>query len=150
MDTRGGPRTRLAGMPHLPLPAELDELVARANPAVVATARPDGAPHTAATWYDWENGRVLLNMDETRARLRHMRENPRVSVTIFDGDDWGRHVTLLGRVISIDSDGDLADIDRLAVRYTGKPFGTRDRKRVSAWMQPDFWSSWPLPGSLQL
>jgi hypothetical protein len=85
-----------------------------------------------------------------RARLRHMRENPRVSVTIFDGDDWGRHVTLLGRVISIDSDGDLADIDRLAVRYTGKPFGTRDRKRVSAWMQPDFWSSWPLPGSLQL
>jgi PPOX class probable F420-dependent enzyme len=132
-------------MPQPPLPAELDELVARANPAVVATVRPDGAPHTAATWYDWANGRVLLNMDETRARLRHMRENPRISVTIFDGDDWGRHVTLLGPVISIDADGDLADIDRLAVRYTGKPFGTRDRKRVTAWMEPDFWSSWPLP-----
>jgi PPOX class probable F420-dependent enzyme len=137
-------------MPQLPLPAELDELVARANPAVVATTRPDGAPHTAATWYDWENGRVLLNMDETRARLQHMRENPRLSVTIFDGDDWERHVTLLGRVVSIDSDDDLADIDRLAVRYTGKPFGTRDRKRVTAWLHPDFWSSWPLPGSLHL
>src|SRR6266567_4327414 len=83
-------------MPRPPLPAELDELVGRANPAVVATVRPDGAPHTAATWYDWESGRVLLNMDESRARLGHMRENPQISVTIFDGDDWERHVTLLG------------------------------------------------------
>ena len=132
-------------MPRLPLPAELDELVGRANPAVVATVRPDGAPHTAATWYDWENGRLLLNMDESRARLRHMHENPRVSLTVFDGDDWGTHVTLLGRVVSIEPDADLSDIDRLAVRYTGKPFGTRDRHRVTAWVEPDFWSSWPLP-----
>ena len=132
-------------MPALPLPPELDELVGRANPAVVATVRADGSPHTAATWYDWESGRVLLNMDETRARLGHMRENPRVSLTVFDGDDWGRHVTLIGRVVSIEPDADLADIDRLALRYTGDPFGTRDRLRVSAWVQPDFWSSWPLP-----
>jgi hypothetical protein len=86
-------------------------------------------------------------MDETRARLRHMRENPLVSLTVFDGDDWERHVTLLGRVISIEPDDDLTDIDRLAIRYTGKPFGTRDRGRVTAWMQPERWSSWPLPGS---
>jgi PPOX class probable F420-dependent enzyme len=132
-------------MPRLPLPPALDELVARANPAVVATVRPDGAPHTAATWYDWETGRVLLNMDETRARLRHMRENPLVSLTVFDGDDWEQHVTLLGRVVSIEPDDDLTDIDRLAVRYTGQPFGTRDRRRVTAWMQPERWSSWPLP-----
>ena len=132
-------------MPPPPLPAELDALVGRANPAVVATVRPDGAPHTAATRYDWENGRVLLNMDESRARLRHMHENPRVSVTIFDGDDWGCHVTLLGTVISIEPDTDLSDIDRLARRYTGEPFGTRDLHRITAWMQPDLWSSWPLP-----
>src|SRR2546423_8135592 len=91
----------LAAMPRLPLPPELDELVGRPNPAVVATVRPDGGPHTAATWYDWEGGRVLLNMDETRARLGHMRENPRVSLTVFDGDNWESHVTLFGRVISI-------------------------------------------------
>lgn len=88
---------------------------------------------------------MLLNMDETRARLRHMRENPLVSLTVFDGDNWEEHVTLLGRVVSIEPDNDLADIDRLAVRYTGKPFGTRERRRVTAWMQPERWSSWPLP-----
>jgi PPOX class probable F420-dependent enzyme len=136
-------------MPRLPLPPELDELVGRANPAVVATVRPDGGPHTAATWYDWEDGRVLLNMDESRARLRHMQANPRVSLTVFDGDNWERHVTLLGRVTSIEPDDDLTDIDRLALRYTSKPFGTRGRGRVTAWMKPDLWSSWPLPESLR-
>jgi PPOX class probable F420-dependent enzyme len=135
-------------MPRLPLPSELEELVGRANPAVVATVRPDGGPHTAATWYDWESGRVLLNMDESRARLRHMHEDPRVSLTVFDGDNWEQHVTLFGRVISIEIDEDLADIDRLAMRYTGKPFGTRERRRVTAWMEPGLWSSWPLPESL--
>jgi PPOX class probable F420-dependent enzyme len=136
-------------MPQLPLPPELEELVGRANPAVVATVRPDGGPHTAATWYDWESGRVLLNMDESRARLGHMRENPRVSLTVFEGDNWERHVTLLGRVTSIEPDDDLVDIDRLALRYTGKPFGTRGQRRVTAWMKPELWSSWPLPESLR-
>jgi hypothetical protein len=84
-------------------------------------------------------------MDESRARLQHMHENPRVSLTVFDGDDWGTHVTLLGSVVSIEPDDTLSDIDRLAVRYTGKRFGTRDRRRVTAWVEPDFWSSWPLP-----
>jgi PPOX class probable F420-dependent enzyme len=132
-------------MPKLPLPPELDQLVSRPNPAVVATVRADGTPHTAATWYDWEDGRLLLNMDESRARLRHLREHPHISLTIFDGDDWGRHVTLLGRVVSIEPDPDLRDIDRLAMRYDGERFGNRDGRRVSAWVVPEQWSSWPLP-----
>ena len=132
-------------MPRPPLPPELDELVARPNPAVVATVRRDGSPHTAATWYDWEDGRVLLNMDESRARLGHMRDNPNVSLTVFDGADWYGHVTLLGPIVSLEDDPDLRDIDRLAVRYTGQPFRGRDARRVSAWMAPDRWSAWPLP-----
>ena len=63
-------------MPRVPVPPEVDAFLARPNPAVVATVSPSGAPHTAATWYDWEDGRVLLNMDETRLRLRYLRRNP--------------------------------------------------------------------------
>ena len=132
-------------MPLMPLPLELAQLVARANPAVIGTVRSDASPHTAATWYDWEEGRILLNMDESRARLRHMRENPRVSITILVDGDAADQVTLFGQVESIEPDDDLRDIDRLALRYTGKPFRTRDRRRVSAWLRPERWSSWPLP-----
>ena len=121
-------------MPRVPVPPEVDDFLRRPNPAVVATLRPDGSPHSVPTWYDWEDGRALLNMDDTRLRLGYMRRDPRVALTVLADDGWYRHVSLLGQAVSIEDDEDLADIDRLAVRYTGQPFRTRDRKRVSAWM----------------
>jgi PPOX class probable F420-dependent enzyme len=132
-------------MPRLPVPPEVDAFLSQANPAVVGTVRPDGSPHTAATWYDWEDGRVLLNMEDTRVRLRYMRADPRVSLTVLAENDWYHHVSLMGRIVSIEEDVDLRDIDRLALRYTGKPYRKRDRKRFSAWMEPERWHVWPPP-----
>jgi PPOX class probable F420-dependent enzyme len=131
-------------MPRPPVPSELDAFLAGANPAVVATLRPDGSPHTAATWYDWEGGRVLLNMDESRLRLRFLRRDPRVSLTILDEDNWYKQVTLMGRAVSIEDDPDLADIDRLSLRYRNRPYPVRDRKRVSAWVEVERWYGWGI------
>jgi PPOX class probable F420-dependent enzyme len=132
-------------MPPVPVPPEVDEFLAKANPAVVASLRPDGSPHTAATWYDWEDGRVLLNMEDSRVRLRYMRADPRVSLTVLAENDWYHHVSLMGRIVSIEEDVDLRDIDRLALRYTGKPYRKRDRKRFTAWFEPESWHQWPPP-----
>jgi PPOX class probable F420-dependent enzyme len=129
-------------MPRVPVPPEVDEFLSRPNPAVVATLRPDGSPHTAATWYDWEDGRVLLNMAETRLRLGFLREDPRAALTVLGEGSWYRHVSLLGRVVSIEEDADLADIDRLARRYTGRDYRNREQKRFSAWLEPDRWHGW--------
>src|SRR5438552_16629326 len=112
-------------MPAVPVPPEVDAFLAQPNPAVVGTTRPDGSPHTVATWYDWEDGRVLLNSDESRLRLRFMRRGRRVAPTVLDEEGWHRHVSLLGRIVSLDEDLDLRDIDRLALRYTGERFRTR-------------------------
>src|ERR1700751_211116 len=132
-------------MPRVPVPPEGDAFLARPNPAVVATVSPSGEPHTAATRYDWEDGRVLLNMDESRLRLRYMRENPAVSLTVLGEDDWYAQVTLLGRVVSIEDDPELAGIDRLSLRSSGRPFRSRAARAVAAWMEPERWTSWPLP-----
>ena len=132
-------------MPRVPVPPEVDAFLAGPNPAVVATVSPQSTPHSAATWYDWEDGRVFLNMDEGRLRLGYMRQNPSVALTVLGADDWYGQVTLLGRVVSIEDDPDLAGIDRLSIRYTGRAFHNRDARRVSAWMEPERWSSWPLP-----
>jgi len=129
-------------MPTTPVPAELSDFLARPNAAVVASLRPDGSPHTAPTWYDWDDGHVLLNMDESRIRLGHLRRDPRAALTVFDAVDWYRHVSLIGRVVSIEDDVGLTDIDRLAVRYTGRPFRRRDSPRVSAWLEPERWHAW--------
>jgi len=130
-------------VPRVPVPPEVDAFLAQANPAVVGSIRPDGAPHTAATWYDWEDGRALLNMEDTRLRLGYLRADPRASLTVLAEGNWYHQVTLLGRVVSIEEDVDLRDIDRLALRYTGKRYGRRDRARFSAWLEPERWYSWP-------
>ena len=77
-----------------------------------------------ATWYDWVDGLVLVNMDEQRARLGHLRRDPRVSLTVLDKDNWYTHVSLVGTVERLADDPELVDIDRLALRYTGAPSGT--------------------------
>ncbi len=131
-------------MPRVPVPAEVDDFLRLPNPAVVATIRPDGSPHTVPTWYDWEDGRVLLNMEDTRLRLRYLRRDPRAALTVLGSgeDGWYTHVSLLGRVTSITDDQSLEDIDRLAQRYTGRPFRKRDMPRVSAWLEPERWHGW--------
>jgi len=134
-------------VPRLPVPPDVDAFLSRPNPAIVATLRPDGSPHTVPTWYDWEDGRVLLNMDESRLRLRFLRRDPRAALTVISGDDWYRHISLIGRVVSIEDDLDLADIDRLARRYTGNEFRRRGSKRVSAWLEPDRWHGWSGGGA---
>ncbi len=62
-------------MPPPPVPPEVDAFLAEPNPAVIATVRPDGSPHSVPTWYDWEHGRALVNMDESRLRLRFLRRD---------------------------------------------------------------------------
>jgi PPOX class probable F420-dependent enzyme len=131
-------------MPPPPLPPELDEFLRAPNPAVIATVRPDGSPHTTATWYDWEDGLALVNMEDSRLRLRFIRRDPRVALTVLGSESWYRHVSLIGRVIRLEDDPDLADIDRLALRYTGKPYRLRDRMRVSAWIEPERWHGWGI------
>ena len=129
-------------MPKPPLPPRLDAFLARPNAAVIATVHPDGSPVTVATWYDWEDGRVLVNMDEGRRRLAHLRADPRVSLTIMDIANWGTHVSLQGRVVELKDDSDLRDIDRLALRYMGDQYPMRDRRRVTAWIEIERWHAW--------
>jgi PPOX class probable F420-dependent enzyme len=130
-------------VPKPPLPAEIAEFLANPNPAVIATVAPDGSPHTAATWYLLEDGRVLVNMDRTRKRLEHMRGEPRVSLTIMGpGDDWYRQVTLRGRVATIEDDPEFEGADRLSRQFTGGPHARRDQNRVSAWIEIESWYGW--------
>jgi PPOX class probable F420-dependent enzyme len=125
-----------------PLPPEAVELLRRPNPAVMATLRSDGTPVSAPTWYVWADGRVLLSLDEGRVRLKHIRRDPRVTLTVLDGDDWYTHVTLIGRVVELYEDEGLADIDRLSTHYTGNPYPDRVRARVTAMIEIDRWHGW--------
>lgn len=125
-----------------PLPSEADDLLRRPNPCVMATLRSDGTPVSTPTWYVWEDGRALISLDEGRVRLKHLRRDPRVTLTVLDEENWYTHVTLIGRVVELKDDEGLADIDRLSRHYTGNPYPDRVRARVSAWIEVDRWHGW--------
>jgi PPOX class probable F420-dependent enzyme len=134
-------------MTAAPLPDYVRTLLAEPNPAVITSLRPDGQPVSVATWYLLEEDRsrgdrILVNMDEGRKRLEYLRRDPRVSLTALDEKSWYTHVSLQGRVVEWADDADLTDIDRLSRHYTGDPYPTRDRARVSAWIQVDSWHGW--------
>jgi nitroimidazol reductase NimA-like FMN-containing flavoprotein (pyridoxamine 5'-phosphate oxidase superfamily) len=133
------------------LPAAVVKFLERPNPAVIAFIRPDGFPMSVATWYDWEAGLILVNMHESRSRLRWLRANPKASLTALGAGasgNWYRHVSLYGSVVRFAEDATLADIDRLCLRYTGKPFSNRHAKRVSAWIEPHGWHGWDDEGEV--
>ena len=130
-------------MPLPPLPDDVAALLARPNPAVMATVAADGRPVTVATWYlVEEDGTVLLGLDATRARLKHLQADPRVSLTALAGEDWYTHVSVQGTVTSIAPDEGLRDIDRLSRHYTGNAYPNRTSPRVSVHVLIDRWHGW--------
>lgn len=127
--------------------ADVIAMLRRPNAAVIATLRSDGQPVTAATWYLWEDdGRILVNMAESRVRLGHMRRDPRVSLTVIDESNWYTHVTVIGRATQIGEDEGLSGIDRLSRQYQGQDYPDRDSKRYNAWIEVERWHLW---GSLK-
>jgi PPOX class probable F420-dependent enzyme len=104
---------------------------------------PDGQPVTVATWYLLEDdGTILLGLDSSRARLAHLRHEPRISLTILVEGNWYSHISVQGSIGPIVDDEGLAQIDRLSTHYLGSPYGNRTSPRVYTHVTPEHWHGW--------
>ncbi|MDQ2846735.1 MAG: PPOX class F420-dependent oxidoreductase [Actinomycetota bacterium] len=128
-------------MPSTPLPDDLRALLAKPNASVIATLRSDGQPVTVATWYLLDGDRILVNMDRTRVRVKHLQGDGRVALTVLD-ENWYTHVSIVGHVVEIADDDDLSGIDRISTHYGGKRYPDRVSPRVNAWIEIDRWHGW--------
>ena len=129
-------------MPKLPFPDDVRALLAKPSPAVVSTLRSDGQPISVATWYVLEGDRVLVNMDATRVRVKHLKRDPRLTLTVLDEASWYTHVSLVGRVEEMYDDEGLVDINRISNHYTDRDYPDQQSPRISAWMSIDTWHGW--------
>jgi len=132
----------LGDMPKPPVPADVASFLERPNYATISVVRPDGQPVSYPTWYLFEDGQVVVNMDGGRKRIDHLHRDPRVALSAMDPKDWITHVSIVGHVAEWIDDDDLADIDRIASHYTGKPYSARNRPRVTARIDIDRWHGW--------
>jgi PPOX class probable F420-dependent enzyme len=92
----------------------------RDNPfaCVVTTLRPDGSPHSTVVWVDEDDGDLLFNTAEGRAKPRHLRADPRVAITMVDPADQYRWISVSGTA-ELTDEGAREHIDKLARKYLG-------------------------------
>ncbi|WP_328645155.1 PPOX class F420-dependent oxidoreductase [Amycolatopsis sp. NBC_00348] len=82
----------------LTLPDAVRALVDGKNFATVATLDPDGSPQTSVVWIGLDGGDLVFSATEDRRKVRNLRRDPRVGVSITDAGNPYRHTQLRGTV----------------------------------------------------
>jgi PPOX class probable F420-dependent enzyme len=100
------------------------------NFGVVATLKSDGSPQTSVVWIDTDGEHVIFNTRNERAKGRHLRRDPRVSVTVFDADRAYRYFEVEG-VAELEVEGANEHIHELSRKYNdGKDFHTPENRVI--------------------
>jgi PPOX class probable F420-dependent enzyme len=108
-----------------PLSGEAKALIDRPNFAHLATLMEDGSPQSVPVWVGREGDRLLVCTGEGSLKGRNTRRDPRVALSIVDFHNPYEEVQLRGRVVERRPDPDLAMMDPISHKYTGKPFPMR-------------------------
>jgi PPOX class probable F420-dependent enzyme len=101
------------------LSAGVRALIDGPNFATVATLDPDGGPQTSVVWIGLDDDALVFSATEDRRKVRNLRRDPRVSVSIIDAANPYRHAQLRGTV-TITADPDKSLPKTLSHKYLGE------------------------------
>ena len=116
------------------------ELLSAPNFAHVATLREDGHIHGVLVWVDVEDDRVVLNSAEGRAWPNNVQRDPRISLTVPNGENPYETVNIRGRVVEVTNEDADDHIDAMAMKYLGQdsyPFRQEGEVRVKIVVEPE-------------
>jgi PPOX class probable F420-dependent enzyme len=88
--------------------------------ANLATVMPDGSPQVTPVWFDYHDGKFIVNTAKGRVKDRNMSKNPSVALSILDPDNPYSHLAVRGKVVRRTEEGADANIDALAKKYLGQ------------------------------
>jgi PPOX class probable F420-dependent enzyme len=109
------------------------ELLRAPSTCYLATTMPDGSPQVTQTWVDTDGEHVIINTVQGYQKVRNIERDPRVALTVSDAEHPTRYLQVRGSVIGMTTEGGAEHIDKLAQKYTGKPYpwyGGREQVRV--------------------
>ena len=109
--------TTLGGMRKDLSPDDLDGLLARPLVAVLATYRDNGSVLLSPVWHRWRDGGFDVVTREDDVKVRHLRDNPRASIVVFEHEPPYRGIEVGGHVVLGRADADV--VRDIAVRYLG-------------------------------
>lgn len=114
----------------------------------VTTLRKDGSPHSTIVWVDTDTDEVSFNTAAGRAKEKHLRNDPRVSVLVVDPENTYKWVAVSGTA-EITTEGADEQIDKLAKKYLGKdeyPWRDPSEQRVKVRITPEHVEATGLDG----
>jgi PPOX class probable F420-dependent enzyme len=106
--------------------------------AWVTTNRSDGSLHSTVVWVDLDGDDVLFNTAVGRAKERHLRKDPRLSISVLDPKD-PYHLVSVSGVARLDTRDADAVIDGLAKKYLGVdsyPMRKASEQRINVRVSP--------------
>src|SRR5687768_5136453 len=104
--------------------SDLQKLAGQDNFAALTTLGPDGMPSTHIMWVDVDDDHVLVNTEVHRQKYRNVQRDPRVAITVIDGENPYHYVEARGRVVEeVRGDDARRHIDDLSQKYNGTSYG---------------------------
>jgi PPOX class probable F420-dependent enzyme len=129
---------------HAMLSETVRALLGRANFAHVASVLPSGAPHSVPVWIALEGERIAFFTQPGSRKARNLASDPRVAISIVDHEHPYKMAQIRGRVVeTVGGQEALAIMDRMSVRYTGKPFP--HRSGIALLIEPEHVYEMELP-----
>jgi PPOX class probable F420-dependent enzyme len=105
--------------------------------AHLATVLPDGSPHTIPLWVATRGDQIVFLTGPNSRKARNLRRDPRVALSLTPVDNPFQPIIVRGRVVEwIEGDKAWEIIDRIAMKYIGRPYA-RDEERVVAVIEPE-------------
>ena len=102
------------------VPADLADLLASTALAQVATIGPDGAPQVNPVWFDWDGRHLRFSQTAARQKVRNLRRDPRIAISIVNPGNPYRYLELRGVVAGIEPDPDFAFVDKVTRKCLGQ------------------------------
>jgi PPOX class probable F420-dependent enzyme len=110
------------------LPREQREFFEKDNLAAVSTLGEDGGPRVTMAWVDLDGDEILLNSTKTRNWPKNLERDPRIALCAFDKENVVVNVAVVGKVVSMTTEGGWEHIQKLARKYGQREYrGPRDR-----------------------
>lgn len=112
------------------IPEKYRDIVDKKAFAQLATLMPDGSPHVAPVWFEYDGTHIVINSAKGRVKDKNMRRDPRVSMDIIDPDNPYRHLSIRGKVVDITENGAVDHINKLSKKYIGQDYPYRQPGEV--------------------
>lgn len=100
---------------------DISKLFSGRNLAFISTLSKDNSPHVTPVWADMDEREelILINSFEGSAKVRNVRRDPRVAISIVETHNTYKMLSMKGKAVEVTTNGADEHLHKLAKKYLG-------------------------------